>query len=166
MPGYKPFAEWGWTPVLGYPEHKVWPSKEKIRLPYTQEVNDPFIGKREQQQFYQYVFKFDAQWALSELARIRKRQSFILSPNIKFYGQNAAMQPMGLNEYNLHLRGYFWDEKENRWTAPGKKGGSQSRNHPNHGYDCEKNGAARAVWKGIFKYERAQGAPSTGSTPK
>jgi hypothetical protein len=154
MPGGKPFAEWGWTPVLGYPEHKQWPSKEKIRLPYVQEVNDPFIGKMEARQFYQFVFKFDAQWALSELARIRKRYSFTLAHGMKFMGTNSAMQPVGLPEYNLHMKGYYWDDKEQRWEAPGKRGGGQSRTHPNHGYDCEKNGAARAVWKGVFRYEK------------
>src|SRR5260221_522671 len=156
MPGYKPFAEWGWTPALGYPEHKVWPSKEKIRLPYAQEVNDPFIGKMEARKFYQYVFKFDAQWALSELARIRKRYSFTLARDCKIYGHNAEMHPVTLADYNLHMKGYFWNEREQCWEAPGKQGGSQSRKHPNHLYDCEKNGAARAVWKGIFKYERSQ----------
>ena len=158
MPGYRPFAEWGWTPVLGYPEHKVWPSKEKIRLPYTQEVNDPFVGKMEARQFYQYVFKFDAQWALSELARIRKKYAFTVAADCKFSGHTSDQRPVTKAEYDLHLKGYYWNEKENRWDAPGKLGGSQSRRHPNHGYDCEKNGAARAVWKGIFRYERQAAA--------
>lgn len=157
MPGYRPFAEWGWTPVLGYPEHKVWPGKDKIRLPYTQEVNDPFVGKMEARQFYQYVFKFDAQWALSELARIRKKYAFTIAHDCKFYGHTADMRPVTIAEYNLHMKGYYWDEKEQRWEAPGKQGGSQSRRHPNHLYDCEKNGAARAVWKGIFRYQRDAG---------
>ena len=158
MPGYRPFAEWGWTPVLGYPEHKVWPSKEKIRLPYTQEVNDPFVGKMEARQFYQYVFKFDAQWALSELARIRKKYAFTVAADCKFSGHTSDQRPVTKAEYDLHLKGYYWNEKENRWDAPGKLGGSQSRRHPNHGYDCAKNGAARAVWKGIFRYERQAAA--------
>ena len=157
MPGYRPFAEWGWTPALGYPEHKQWPSKEKIRLPYTQEVNDPFTGKMEARQFYQYVFKFDAQWALSELARIRKKYSFTVARDCKFYGHNAEMRPVTMADYNLHMKGYFWNEREACWEAPGKQGGSQSRKHPNHLYDCEKNGAARAVWKGIFRYQRDAG---------
>ena len=160
MPGYRPFAEWGWTPALGYPEHKQWASKEKIRLPYTQEVNDPFTGKMEARQFYQYVFKFDAQWALSELARIRKRYSFTLAHDCKFAGHNALMQPVTKADYDQHMKGYFWNERDQCWDAPGKRGGSQSRAHPNHLYDCEKNGAARAVWKGIFRYERSSATTS------
>lgn len=160
MAGYRPFAEWGWTPCLGYPEHKVWPGKDKIRLPFVNEVNDPFVGKMEARQFYQYVFKFDAQWALSELDRIRKRYSFTIARDCKITGHNAQMQPVTLKDYELHMKGYYWNAAENRWDAPGKKGGSQSRTHPNHLYDCEKNGAARAVWKGIFRYQREA---STGS---
>lgn len=156
MPGYRPFAEWGWTPVLGYPEHKVWPSKEKIRLPYTLEVNDPFVGKMEARQFYQYVFKFDAQWALSELARIRKKYAFTVAADCKFSGHTSDQRPVTKAEYDLHMKGYYWNEKEMRWDAPGKLGGSQSRRHPNHGYDCEKNGAARAVWRGIFRYQKSE----------
>ena len=154
MPGYRPFAEWGWTPVLGYPEHKVWPGKDKIRLPYTQEVNDPFVGKMEARQYYQYVFKFDAQWALSEMARVRKKYAFTIAPNCEFHGHNSEQRPVGREEYNLHLRGYFWDDRQQCWQAPGKQGGSQSRRHPNHLYDCEKNGVAHAVWKGIFRYQK------------
>jgi len=154
MPGYRPFSEQGWTPVIGHPEHKVWTGKDKIRLPYIMDINDPFVGKMEARQFYQYVFKFDAQWALSELARVRKRYSFTIAHDCKFYGNNSDMRPVNLAEYNLHMKGYYWNEKEQRWEAPGKRGGGQSRRHPNHGFDCEKNGLAHAVWKGVFKYQR------------
>ena len=153
-PGAKPFALTGWQPCMGFPEHKVWTNREKIRLPYGQVVHDPFSGKMEARQFFQYCFQFDAQWALSELARVRKRYAWGLAHDVKFMGYNGAMQAVGLGEYNLHMKGYYWDEREQRWEAPGKRGGSQSRRHPNHLYDCEKNMVARAVWKGIFKYEK------------
>lgn len=157
MPGYKLFAELGWTPCLGTDENRSWTGPDKIRLPYTREVHDPYIGTVNKGQHYQYVFKFAAQWALSELARIRKRYAFTISPVCQFRGETADRRPVTQAEYNLHMKGYYWDEKENAWIAPGKKGGSQSRRHPNHGYDCEKNGAAHVFWKGIFKYQRAAG---------
>jgi hypothetical protein len=153
-PGSKPFALGGWQPCVGFPEHKVWANREKIRLPYGQVINDPFSGKMEARQFFQYSFQFDAQWALSELARVRKRHEWCLAHDVKFVGFNSAMRPVDLAEYNLHLKGYYWDDRKLRWEAPGKGGGGQSRSHPNHLYDCEKNMVARAVWKGIFRYEK------------
>lgn len=151
FPGSKPFAVAGWTPVMGFPEHKVWANKDKIRLPYGEVVDDPFKGTSEARQSFQYVFQFDAQWALGELARIRKKYEWGLAHNCRFTGFNSAMKAVTLDDYNKHMKGYFWDEREGRWVAPGKKGGSQSRAHPNHLYDCEKNSLARAVWKGIFR---------------
>lgn len=160
LAGHKPFAQWAWTPAMGYPENKVWPSKEKnVRLPYAAIEHDPFQFKQEQGQYYLYVFKFDAQWALGELARIRKKYPWTIARNCQIHGHNGEMRPVTMADYNLHMKGYYFDEKENEWIAPGKKGGSQSRKNPNHLYDCEKNGAARAVWKGIFKYQADQRTP-------
>jgi Phage terminase large subunit (GpA) len=154
FPGARPFALRGWTPCMGFPENKRWASKDKIRLPYGQAVNDPFSGKAEARQFFQYVFQFDASWSLSELQRIRKKYIWELNPKVVFSGNNAQMNPVSIKDYNLHMKGYFWNETEMIWDSLAKRGGSQSRLHPNHLYDCEKNLAARAVWKGIFKYGR------------
>jgi uncharacterized protein with PIN domain len=154
IPGLKPFALGGWTPCMGFPEHKAWPSKDKIRLPYGQVINDPFSGKMEARQYFQYVFQFDAQWALSEMARVRKRYAFGLSPEVKFFGLNAEMRPVDRKEFDHHMKGYFWDDRNSCWDSPAKHGGSQSRLHPNHLYDCIKNMIALAVWKGVFRYEK------------
>jgi len=153
--GGKPFALNGWTPCVGYPEHKTWIVKDRIRLPYGQIINDPFKGKMEQKQFYQYVFQFDAQWSLDELKRIRARYRWEVSPKVKFFGKTAEMRDVNIDEYNRHMKGYYWDAVNLVWDSHAKKGGSQARLHPNHLYDCEKNMAARAVWKGVFKYDKA-----------
>lgn len=157
MPGMKPFALGGWYPCKGFEEHKLWPGPDKIRLPYGQIVHDPFSGKMEQRTCYQYLFVFDAQWALSELARIRKKYEFSVAHNCQFHGSTFEQLPVTLAEYNRHMKGYYWDDKELCWQSPAKKGGAQSRRHPNHLYDCEKNMAARAVWKGIFRYQKTDG---------
>jgi hypothetical protein len=155
--GGRPFALNGWTPCMGYPEHKTWLSREKIRLPYGQVINDPFSGKMEQKQFYQYVFQFDAQWSLDELKRIRARYKWEVSPKVKFFGKTLEMRNVSIEEYNRHMKGYYWDTVNLLWESHAKKGGSQARQHPNHLYDCEKNMAARAVWKGVFKYDKKPG---------
>ncbi len=155
FPGGKPFALHGWTPCMGFPESKTWLDlKSKVRLPYGLAINDPFAGKAEARQYFQYVFQFDANWSLSELRRVREKYTWSLHPNCKFFGNNAQMNPVTIEDYNRHMKGYYWDDKEQCWQSPSKKGGSQARLNPNHLYDCEKNGLARAVWKGVFKYER------------
>lgn len=157
IPGGKPFALAGWRPIMGFPEHKVWMNKDKIRLPYGLVIDDPYKGTIDARKYLHYVFQFDAQWALSELARIRKRYQWELAHTIQFTGFDSKMGPVNLAEYNRHMKGYYWNSTENCWVAPAKGGGAQSRARPNHLYDCEKNGAAYATWKGIFRYER--GAP-------
>jgi hypothetical protein len=111
----------------------------------------------EARQFFQYVFQFDAQWALSELARVRKKYRFGLAPGVQFGGFNAQMQPVDQKEFDRHMKGYFWDDRKGQWDSPAKHGGSGSRWHPNHLYDCVKNAMARAVWKGIFRYQPPPG---------
>jgi len=158
IPGGKPFALAGWRPVMGFPEHKVWPNKDKIRLPYGLVIDDPYKGTIDARKYLHYVFQFDAQWALSELAKIRKKYAWELAHSVQFTGYDSKMGKVNLAEYNRHMKGYFWNSTLNCWDAPAKGGGSQSRARPNHLYDCEKNAAAYAVWKGIFRYERAPGS--------
>lgn len=153
IPGGKPFALAGWRPVMGFPDHKVWPNKEKIRLPYGLVIDDPYKGTIDARKYLHYVFQFDAQWALSELARIRKRYLWELAHSVRFTGFDGKMGAVNLAEYNRHMKGYYWNSQTSAWDAPAKGGGSQSRARPNHLYDCEKNAAAYAVWKGIFRYE-------------
>lgn len=150
--GFKKYASLPWTPVLGHAKSKVWPGPDKIRLPYGIVLHDAFIGTADAQQFYLDAFEFDAQWALNELSRVRKKYEFGLAPNVVWTGNTSKQQPMSIAEFNLHLKGYYWDEKKALWIAPGKAGGSQSRAHPNHLYDCLKNMVAYATYQGIFKY--------------
>ncbi len=153
------FARAGWTPVFGFEKAKTWRDARGISFPYTTRpedmLDDPFKGQHNSNRFYHHVFKFNAQWSLSELARVRKRNAFTISDRCRWTPQEGENRGgvMTHEEYLRHMRGYFWDERRQIWDAPGKHGGSQSRRNPNHLYDCEKNAIAWAASKGIFRTE-------------
>jgi hypothetical protein len=153
------FARAGWTPVFGFESSKTWKDPRGISFPYTTRpedmLDDPFKGQHNSNRFHHHVFKFNAQWALSELARIRKRNRFSVAQDCRWtpeenQNRGGIMRP---EEYQKHLRGYYWDERKQIWDAPGKHGGSQSRRHPNHLYDCEKNAIAWIASKGILRID-------------
>lgn len=153
--GSRPFAVFSWTPILGWPKAKRWRNKAGIPLPYQMAIDDPFKGKSEANRFFLYAFNFDAQWALSELSRIRKRNSWGISNDCKFTPgeSDLAGGTMKLEEYNRHLRGKYFDSKTGLWEKTGS-GGAGSRRHPDHLFDCEKNMVAFATYNGIFQYSR------------
>ena len=158
MPGTKPVAAMGWTPCEGWQKGKRWRNKMGVGLPYVIDRDDPYKGTVDANRSLIEVFRFDADWALSEMARLRKRNRFTIAPDCLWWprdgdGRGGAMTR---ETYQLHLRGYFWSDALGAWDSPAKHGGSQSKSRPNHLYDCEKNGVAYAAEKGIFRYQQEQ----------
>jgi hypothetical protein len=92
---------------------------------------------------------------LDELDRLRKKHKWEISPRVRWWPgeQDQAGGVMNLATYNKHLSNMFKNPKTGLWEKRGGLGGNRKR-HPDHLFDCEKNGLALATYIGIFKHEK------------